>query len=131
MGNSICQLIEFLATGSTCSHSHHSLVYIYTYIYYGFTATVKPYSKPNNVLKYVSIHSNHPANILNNIPKGIISRLSTISTNEEIFNNNIGPYKRALHEAGYIGELKYDLEAANKIKQEAEQIKMAMVKIYV
>ena len=53
----------------------------------------KPYMKQNNTLLYVNKHSNHPPNIIQNIPAGVNQRLSSISENEGVFNEAIPPTK--------------------------------------
>ena len=65
----------------------------------------KPYLKPNNVILYVNIASNHPPSIVKNIPESINKRLNSISKTEEIFENSIGPYQEALNKAGYTFKL--------------------------
>ena len=59
----------------------------------------RPYLKQNNTLLYVNVSSNHPPNIIKNIPKSINKRLSTLSKSEEIFNEAIPPYKEALEKS--------------------------------
>jgi hypothetical protein len=68
----------------------------------------KPYTKPNNVPQYVHCNSNHPPNIIKNIPLGINRRLSAISSNQEIFNAAAPLYQEALSKSGYDYKLKYD-----------------------
>ena len=46
----------------------------------------KPYNKPNNKPLYVNVESNHPPNIIKQIPKLISNRLSTNSCNKTVFN---------------------------------------------
>ena len=46
----------------------------------------RPYMKKNNKPLYVHMQSNHPLNILENIPKSVNNRLSSISSNENVFN---------------------------------------------
>ena len=75
--------------------------------------TYKPYSKPNTTHLYVNKQSNHPPSILENIPKNLNLRLSTISSNEEIFNNAAPEYQEALHKFGYDFKLKYDPDTKN------------------
>ena len=50
-----------------------------------------PYMKPNSKPIYVSSESNHPPRVLENIPKGVNKRLSTISANKEIFDKAAPP----------------------------------------
>ena len=64
-----------------------------------------PYMKPNNVLQYVNIKSNHPPIILKNIPEGINKRLSEISSSEEVFNEAAPVYQKALSDSGYVYKL--------------------------
>ena len=64
--------------------------------------------KPNNTPLYVHQESNHPPNILKNIPESINRRLSTISSDETMFNNAAPAYQEALKNSGYKYKLKYD-----------------------
>ena len=68
----------------------------------------KPFMKPNNTPLYVHKNSNHPPNIIRNIPESINKRLSTISSNESVFNNAATDYQEALKSSGYHYKLKYD-----------------------
>ena len=49
------------------------------------TETHRPYHKDNDVINYVNIHSNHPPNVIKQIPLSIQTRLSNLSSNEQIF----------------------------------------------
>ena len=66
-----------------------------------------PYNKPGNTPLYVHASSNHPPNIINNIPKMINTRLSHISSNEEVFQQAAPTYQDALHRSGYTHKLTY------------------------
>ena len=68
----------------------------------------KPYEKPNSNITYVSRASNHPPSIPRNILTSIQKRLNTISSSEAEFDNAKDDYQKALCEAGYMDELKYD-----------------------
>ena len=59
------------------------------------TGVHKPFMKPNNTPLYVHNKSNHPINIIKNIPESINRRLSNISSNEKIFKKAIPPYQDA------------------------------------
>ena len=72
------------------------------------TGIYKPYVKPNNVPLYVNKHSNHPPNVIDNIPKSINRRLSSISSNEEVFNNSVKVHQEALEKSGYDFKLKFE-----------------------
>ena len=66
-----------------------------------------PYSKPGNHIKYVSAGSNHPPSIKKQIPIMVQNRLSSLSSNAEIFENISPIYRQALHEAGYNSDIKF------------------------
>ena len=82
----------------------------FLYITLSTDGSHKPYKKPNSSLKYVSKASNHPPCILRNIPSSIEKRLNTISSSEAEFNEAKTDYERALGNAGYSAELKYNAE---------------------
>ena len=70
------------------------------------TEKFKPYSKPTNTPLYVHSKSNHPPNIIKNIPDSINRRLSDISSDEHVFNEAAAPYQEALRKSGYTYSLK-------------------------
>jgi len=71
------------------------------------TGLHNPYQKPNNQLTYVHAKSNHPPSILQNIPSAINKRLSSISSNQNIFNDFTETYQQALNESEYNYKLNY------------------------
>ena len=77
--------------------------------------TDKPYHKADSKITYINIQSNHPPNIIKQIPKKIEQRLSNNSSNETIFNKAAPLYEKALPEPGYNVKLKYNPN--KKIKQ--------------
>ena len=74
----------------------------------------KTYHKENKIPKYVNVGSNHPRSIIKNIPLGVQERLSMTSSNEEIFNDNIEMYQKALNDAGHKHRLTYQDKDLNK-----------------
>ena len=67
----------------------------------------KPYRKPINS-PYINKNSNHPPNILKQLPKSIAKRISEIlPSSVEIFNKSIKIYSKELKESGLTDELKY------------------------
>ena len=72
------------------------------------TGIFKPFVKPNNIPLYVHKHSNHPPSVINNIPKSINRRLSSISSNEEVFNQSVKIHQEALEKSGYDHTLKFE-----------------------
>ena len=81
-----------------------------------------PYRKPNDNPIYVSSESNHPHNVLRNIPVGINKRLSSISATKEIFDKAAPPYQEALKKSGFNYKLNYEpqsqLSSKNKNKRQ-------------
>ena len=76
--------------------------------------TYKPYQKPDNKVSYINVQSNHPPNIIKQLPKTIEQRLSNNSSNETIFNEAAPLYEKALSEAGYNVKLKYNPNKKSK-----------------
>ena len=71
------------------------------------TGRFKPYLKPATTPLYVHSKSNHPPNIIRNIPEAINKRLSEISSDEDAFNEAAPPYQEALRTSGYAYNLKF------------------------
>ena len=62
--------------------------------------TYKPYKKPNNPLSYLNKSSNHPPQIINQLPRIISYRLSRNSSSKEVFNASKGEYGQSLKRKG-------------------------------
>ena len=72
----------------------------------------RPFTKPNNIPEYVHKLSNHPPPlVLKNIPESVNKRLSTVSSNEEMFNTAADQYQEALYRSGYDYKLQFDPSA--------------------
>ena len=76
--------------------------------------TYKPYKKPNDNPVYININSNHPPNIIKQIPTIISKRISEISSSEEIFKKAAPYYENALEASGYQQKLSYQTEILNE-----------------
>ena len=81
------------------------------------TGLYKPYKKPGDRPLYVSAHSNHPPQILRNIPLGIERRISDNSANEQIFKEAAPIYQAELDRCGYNHQLKYNPRVAKSGKK--------------
>jgi hypothetical protein len=77
----------------------------------------KPYNKPGNVPIYINEKSNHPPAIKKSVPEGINTRLSRISSNEKVFNEETKIYQEALNRSGFKYKLKYKPEKKPDRKQ--------------
>jgi hypothetical protein len=71
----------------------------------------KPFWKPGDKPVYVHSQSNHPPQVLQNIPAGIEMRLVQISCNEEVFNTAVPDYHKELDRCGYKHKLTYNQHA--------------------
>ena len=69
--------------------------------------TYKPYTKPNNEIRYIHKNSNHPPSVIRQIPLSIESRLSTLSFDKKIFQEAVPTYQKALQNSGYRHTLTY------------------------
>ena len=70
-------------------------------------STSKPNRNPNNKPIYINKQSNHPPNVLKQLPKCIAKRISDTSSSKDIFDKSISIYQNALYESGFKEELKY------------------------
>ena len=61
--------------------------------------------KQNNEPVYIHKQSNHPPNILKELPKSINKRISDISCDEHVFNNAKETYEKALESSGFTEKL--------------------------
>ena len=88
--------------------------------------THESYRNPNNEPVYINKHSNHPPNIITDIPKAIISqRLTSISCNKNVFDKNVDIYQTALKNSGFDGTIAHNdqSEQANNVNiEEANQV---------
>ena len=77
----------------------------------------KPFMKPNSNLSYVSKFSNHPPNIIRNIPIAINDRLNRIASNEQHFHDAAPTYQAALDKSGHNFKLHYKQPATEPTKK--------------
>ena len=77
------------------------------------TGTFKPYRKPNDETIYVNAESNHPPNIIKQLPISIERRLCKLSCNEEIFQEASKHYQEALNKSGHTHMLQYKANETN------------------
>ena len=66
-----------------------------------------PYRKPNNVPLYIHKRSNHPPQILKNLPAAINKRVSSLSCNSEVFEAAKPDYEEALSKSGFKEKMTY------------------------
>ena len=67
----------------------------------------KPYKKPNDETLYISAKSNHPPNIIKQLPVSVEDRLRNLSSSKRIFDEAVPHYQRALENCGFDYKLEY------------------------
>ena len=82
----------------------------------------KPYRKPNDRPLYINALSNHPPNIIKQLPKMIEKRLNNLSSSKEVFDGAVQPYEAALRESGYKVNLSYNPTQKLKKRQRKRKI---------
>ena len=75
-----------------------------------FCLNSEPYRKPNDEPLYINRNSNHPPAILSRLPQTISKRISSLSSNFELFSRAAPIYNAALENAGYTERVNYDSE---------------------
>ena len=65
------------------------------------TGKYQPYNKPDNNPLYINIISNHPPNIIKNLPGHISERINNLSGDETTFNKSKDLYNNALAKSGF------------------------------
>ena len=71
------------------------------------TGSYRPYRKPNNNTRYINARSNHPPSILKQILAAISKRISTNSSNKQIFQNEGPYYNNILKNSGYKDKIQF------------------------
>ena len=82
--------------------------------------TYRPDKKSNDRLLYIHSLSNHPPNVIKQIPNSIEERLSKNSPNEEILNTTKCKYEDALKKSGFKVDFKYTKNQRQKPKIDLE-----------
>ena len=85
------------------------------------------FRKPNNDPIYIGINSNHPPQILKQLPKSISERSSENSSSKEVFDKSKTLYQKSLNNSGFYENLIYHQGNGNKnqhtkIKKRQRQI---------
>ena len=79
----------------------------------------KPFIKTNQNPSYINVNSNHPKNIIKQIPKAVNLRIGKLSANEKIFKESSKKYIDALKNSGFKEDYRYLKEViTNEITKE-------------
>ena len=60
------------------------------------TGKYKSYNKPGNIPLYINVKSNHPPNIIRNLPDSISRRINKLLSDKNMFENSKDIYNNAL-----------------------------------
>ena len=71
------------------------------------TGTTAPYRKPDDETNYIHSSSDHPPNIIRQLPLSVERRLSSLSSSEAIFDEAKGYYQEALQRSGHTHKLQF------------------------
>ena len=83
--------------------------------------TYAPYRKPNDTPLFIHTQSNHPPNILRNIPMAVNKRVAELSCNRAAFDAAAPAYQQALDSSGYNHKLEYPGESPPAPKRSKRQ----------
>ena len=91
------------------------------------TGKYQPYNKPDNNPLYINILSNHPPNIIKNLPENISKRINTLSADKTTFNKSKDLYNNALAESGFKYKITFQKQQntstiTNNTKKEKERL---------
>ena len=78
------------------------------------TESYQPFRKPNNDPIYINTNSNHPPQILKQLPKSISKRSSENSPSKEAFDKSKALYEKSLNNSGFYKNLIYHQDNGNK-----------------
>ena len=70
--------------------------------------THKPFRKPNDETLYISANSNHPPNIIKQLPISVEDRLRSLSSSKRVFSEAAQHYQGALEKCGFTHKLEYE-----------------------
>ena len=78
------------------------------------TGLHRPFRKEDSAPVYINVDSNHNPSVKKNLPVMISKRLSMLSSNEQVFNQESQIYNEGLRLAGYKDKVKFIPEAENQ-----------------
>ena len=71
------------------------------------TGKYKPYYEPGNIPLYINVKSNHPPNIIKNLPESISGCINKLSSHKSVFDNSKNLYNNALASSGFKDKIKF------------------------
>ena len=90
------------------------------------TGKYEPCNKPVDKPLYINVKSNHPPNIIRNIPECISRRINKLSSDKIVFNNSKELFNNALSNNGFDHKIKFShslkIKIAAVIKTEVKRL---------
>ena len=80
-----------------------------------------PYRKPNDDPLYIHKHSNHPPSILRQLPTSINKRISTLSSDKQVFDDAVQAYQNALGHSNFSHKLEYMPQETHKQRRNRQR----------
>ena len=84
--------------------------------------TFRPFRKPDDETNYIHCDSDHPPNIIKQLPISIEKRLSSLSSSKEIFDQSKTHYQDALRKSGHTYDLKYNPVTENNRRRRRRNV---------
>ena len=85
------------------------------------TGKYKPYRKPNDDPLYIHKQSNHLPSILRQLPASINKRISTLSSDKQVFNDAVQTYQNALEHSNFSHKLEYMLHVTQQPRRNRQR----------
>ena len=85
------------------------------------TGKYKPYNKPGNIPLYINVKSNHPPNVIKNLPENISRRINKLSSDKSIFENSKDLYNSAISNSGFKDKIKFNPDYKRNISKNSNR----------
>ena len=80
------------------------------------TGKYEPYSNCDNKPLYMNLKSNHPPNIIKNLPESTSRRINKLSSDKTVFNNSKELFSNALSNSEFDHKIKFQPFTENKYR---------------
>ena len=85
------------------------------------TGKHKPYRKPNDDPLCIHKHSNHPPSILQQLPASINKRISTLSSDKQVFDDAVQTYQNGLGHRNFSHKLEFMPQEIHKQRRNRQR----------
>ena len=81
------------------------------------TGKYKPYNEADNIPLYINAKSNHPRNIIKNLPESISCRINKLSFDISVFDNSKDLYNDVISTNGFKDKIKFNPDFKKNISR--------------